>query len=321
MSRNKRGSGADALYAQHLGGYGFRENPAHQREVAIERMYYRVLMELAANRFKWEGLPPEIDVRYMELTLFQQGLCLFFKDDQYDKFFAMKAGSLGRMNMLNNPTTFRAIGNGYSKSFRAAPEYNMPGNGLSVPGDPIAIPIWANYARMPDVDIVSIYAKRLANFDRTIEINSANARQTRVVAHNDNQTLSMENINRQIDGGEQAIKVAGPLQDMAFLTAIDLGINPDTIEKLDIVRARQWNVAMGLLGIENANQDKKERLVASEVDANDGQVTSMKYVNLNARQRAADQINEIFGLNVTVDYNTKVDDSMPAAPELMTWEP
>ena len=59
---------------------------------------------------------------------------------------------------------------------------------------------------------------------------------------------------------------------------------------------------MGLLGINHANQDKKERLVSSEVGANDEQVDAMKNVALNSRQRAAKQINDMFGLSVSVDY-------------------
>jgi hypothetical protein len=96
------------------------------------------------------------------------------------------------------------------------------------------------------------------------------------------------------------------MEGIQAIQVFDMGINPDTIEKLDIVRARQWNVCMGLLGIDNANQDKKERLVESEVGANDEQTDSMKFVNLNARRQAAEAINEVFNLDVSVDYNTKI---------------
>src|SRR5690606_31619781 len=88
--------------------------------------------------------------------------------------------------------------------------------------------------------------------------------------------------------------------------------NPDHIEKLSIVRARLWNECMGLLGINNSNQDKKERLVSDEVKANDDQVSSSRRVNLNARQDAAEHINSVYGLNISVDYYSEIDAQLPA---------
>lgn len=292
MSRKKRGGAADEIFTNHLYGSPFKSNPADNRHAVIERMYQRILTELASNRFKWTGLPEEIDVRFLELNLFYHALSIFYFDDKYDKYMALKGGGTNYLNMLDNPTAFYVIGN------------NFVGHTVSAEN---CVPIWANQLRVPDNDIVSIYAHKLANMDRTIEINSANARQTKVIVSGENQRLTMTNINRQIDEGQNGISVAGPLQDLQFVQALDLGVNPDTIEKLDIVRARQWNVCMGLLGIENANQDKTERLVGGEIDANNAQTASMRFVNLNQRRVAAAAISKKYNLNVTVDYWTSAE--------------
>lgn len=296
----KRLSGPDALYRNHLHGSRYYNDPANNRFALIERMYLRVLTELATNRFKWSGLPEEIDVRFLELTLFNFGLSVFFKDDAEvnkadvhkatDKFMALQGGANGRLNMLNNPTAFRVVGN------------NFVGKTISAKN---CVPIWANYLRVPDLDIVTIYAERLADFDRTIEINARNARRTKIVATNENQRMSTSNIVKAIDSGEPVINVTGPIQDMAFVSALDLGIHPDQIINMQIARRRVWDECMGLLGIENANQDKKERLVSSEVDANSDQTDTMRNVNLNARRMAAEEINRRYKLNVSVDFHTE----------------
>ena len=44
-------------------------------------MYYNRLKELALNLFKWINLPDTIDERYLELTLYEQGQAVFFRDD------------------------------------------------------------------------------------------------------------------------------------------------------------------------------------------------------------------------------------------------
>lgn len=300
MSANKRHSAATQIYSQFNPAY--KQNTAVEREQLIERMYFRVLAELATNRFKWYGMPSSVDCRYLELTEFFHALSVFYFDKRYDKYFALRGGGTNWNNMQDNPVGFSVIGAGAGFTGMNVSAVRETENAS------IAIPIWANYLRIPDLDIVTIYANRLANLDRTIEINSANARRTKVLTLNENQRLSGQNISRQIDEGQPAISVVnGPLEDMRFIQALDLGVNPDTIEKMHIIRTREWNECMGLLGIENANQDKKERLVAAEVDANDDQTSMMRYVNLNARRQAAEQINAQFGLNVSVEYNTDVD--------------
>jgi hypothetical protein len=138
------------------------------------------------------------------------------------------------------------------------------------------------------------------------------------VVSNEQQKLSTTNINRAITEGQNGIQVAGPLQDLEFVKVLDLGVNPDNIEKLHILRTRMWNECMGLLGIDNANQDKKERLVSAEVDANSDQTSMHRFVNLNARRMACEQINKVFDdLNVSVDYYTEEEKSV-AMPEPIT---
>lgn len=300
MSKNKRPSAADLVYAQHhMYGSSFRTNPINNRVAVMERMYFRLLGELATNRFKWTGLPSTIDERFLEMTLFHTALSVFYYDLRFDKFLALRGGGTNWNNMYDNPVGFSVVGN------------NFVGMNVSAlrDGDSarMAIPIWANKFRTPDLDIVTIYAKKFADLDRTIEINAHNARLSKVLVANNNQRLSIENIDRQYDEGQNSIMVDGALQDMAFIQNFDLGVNPDSIEKLHILKVRLWNECMGLLGIENANQDKKERLVADEVNANDGQTAQMRFVNLEERQAACERINKYYGLEMWVEFNTEIE--------------
>lgn len=320
MGSVKRGGGADALYSEHLygnqlAGTPFQGNPGNNRKLIITRMYMRLLTELAANRFKWTGMPKSIDVRFMELTLFYRALVVFYKDHDFDKFLAMEAGAVGYVDLLKNPKEFMTIGNEYiSKTLGAYQPHKTYSDGEA---ERKAIPIWSNYVRVPDWDIVQIYSERLAELDITIEINSRNARQTLAILSNENTKLSTVNLVRQYQEGSNVLQINadGPIGDMQFIQAVALNVDVDAIEKLHIVRTRMWNECMGLMGINNANQDKKERLVASEVEANDDQTDMMRYVNLNARRKAAEQINEVHGLKVSVEYYT---DEPVEAPAPMT---
>ena len=81
-------------------------------------------------------------------------------------------------------------------------------------------------------------------------------------------------------------------------------------DKLQAYKHNLWNEAMTFLGVGNAKQDKKERLVADEVSANDEQIQGSRYIMLNARQDACNEINKMFGLNISVDFKLNVENEV-----------
>lgn len=281
------------VYAPFMNQGKRAKNPTNHRQTVLENMYLRVLGELCMNRFEWKGFPESVDTRYVEMNLYYHALAVAFVDTNTDRLMVLRGSPTGQRNLTDNPLSFTLT----------APTTlsNLIPNQVSARK---AVPVWANYFRAPDLDIVSNYAFKLAQIDRTIEINVNSARRTKVLVHNENQRLSAANINNQLDNGDSVIALNMPLGEM--ISAVDLGVNPDSIERLSILRGRMWNECMGMLGINNSNQDKKERLVADEVKANDDQVGTARRVNLNARQAAADEINAKFGdqmgFRVSVDY-------------------
>lgn len=76
---------------------------------------------------------------------------------------------------------------------------------------------------------------------------------------------------------------------------------PFVADKLEMQKRRIWNEAMTFLGVKNNGVEKRERLVVEEADGSDD-VEAMRFVMLNARQQACNQINEMFGLDISVDF-------------------
>lgn len=291
-----------------MGAGGQREKASLTRERLLEAEYTRILIELCANRFKWTGLPATVDVRYLELTILKHALSVFYYEPKYGRFVSMQGSPVGLSNMQDEPVSF-----------------TIPRRGITELGGKKsrwqAVPIWGNYTRSSDMGLIAIFAQRLAQIDRTIEVNTKQARRPTVLVGNKNQRHTLTTINNQIDEGQAVIGISNGV-DMEQIKAFDLGFNPQTIEQNHISRGRVWNQCMSLLGINNANQDKKERLVSDEVAANDEQVSAMKSVYLNARQHAAEEINRMFDgspehaeftgytgepLNVSVEFNTEPD--------------
>lgn len=269
------------------GNNSISSNRSDARQDIIERMYVRVLTELCANRFQWTGLPDSVSTRFLELELVYRGLVLIHYDPEYDRLFALRGSALGRPNMQDDPTRFTVVGAGYPSRMLGADE---------------CVPIWANYLRMPDYDIISIYASRLAMIDRSIEINSMNSRRSKIIAVNNNSRLSAANINARIDAGDPAIMVDEGFSFEDVFSTIDLGADPDAIEKLHMVRVRMWSECIGLLGLDNINSDKRERMITAEAEANAEELDTMKAVNLHSRRLAARMISKRYDIDVSVRY-------------------
>ena len=284
--------------------YGaYRGNVPRDRKTLYETMYMRVLTEYATNRFKWDGLPEEIDRRFLEYELFRHALVVFFHEDEdsnprkdmkhFDRYFALRGSGRGAWNMYDNPTSFTVTGNNMS----AYLPRKLDGKHC--------VPIWANTMRVPDWDLVLLQATKLADIERTIEINLMAMRKPFVFGVNDNTKLSFENMWRKVQEGEPAVFVTedmnGRVDDQAKL--FDMRIDKDLVLNLQIAKAKIWNETMTFLGINNSNQDKRERLVADEVAANDQQISAARNSAMGARKYAVEQINRRYNLNVSVEWN------------------
>lgn len=73
------------------------------------RMYQRLIEMLAISRFKWINLPKGIDERFIEMTLFERGLVIFFPDKKKHRWMATQATYNGKINNYYNPTKFRPV--------------------------------------------------------------------------------------------------------------------------------------------------------------------------------------------------------------------
>jgi len=280
----------------------FRSNPGRDQINLIERFYLRYLTELACNRFKWTGFEDDerfdVRVRYLELTLFRYAGVVFFQHEEWKKFLAVRMSAPGPLDMYFDPTVFHLYGNGSTKGV----------DGLTIPADE-GVPIWANFLRQPDLDMISIYTRRMAIFDRTVEINAKAMRHPYVLAADMETKKSVQEMYRQVDEGQPVVYVTGGLADNLdkYLKVLNMDVDSELITNLLIDKKKIWNECLTFLGINNANQDKRERLVQSEVSANDSEVLAARNIALDQRLEACEKINKKWGLNVHVEWNVNIE--------------
>ena len=247
--------------------------------------YYNRLIELSIAMFDWTGLPSTIDPRFLELTLFKYGQAVFFEDEVMG-YLALTNAVQGGFDVY-----------GYPVASRAYSPYNNYQKNLNLDDSVI---IYNNYLHTSSSLDVEVFAKRLYNLDRVIDVN-ANAQKTPVLIKcAETQRLTMKNLYKEFDGNSPVIFGDNGLNDANF-TVLSTEA-PYVADRIYQLKTQIWNEALTYLGISNINVQKKERLITDEVSRNMGGVIASRYSRLNARQNACEKINKMFGLNVWCEY-------------------
>ena len=246
--------------------------------------YYNRLTELSISMFEWKNLPDTIDARYLELALFALGMAVFFKDEVMG-YLALKTTISGNFNVYRIPINRRAFAdNGYNKDLT----------------DKDSVIIYNNLIHTNSVLDVRMFSEKLADLDRTIQVN-ARAQKTPVLLKCDeNQRLTMVNLYKEYDGNAPVIYGDKNLNANG-LTVLKTDA-PYNADKLYQLKTQYWNEALTYLGISNINSVKKERMITDEVTRNQGGVVASRYSRLESRRKACDEINRMFGLDIWCDY-------------------
>ena len=265
----------------------FAQNSNLDRREIMLNMYRRKIFELCMNRFEWHGLPVEIDPRFVEEALTVNGLVVFYFDEEYDKFFCFPA-SIGELDPYNNPLNYRIDRKMIHKTLQASE----------------CVPIWSSLSRMIDLDIVEIYSYQLADMSLTINQSIIGLRHPIVLIGDEKSKLTLQNMyQNMVEGAPVMMTYRGFGDNIAdTIVPLNLGYSAIDVDKLQVSKARIWNECMNLLGINTANQEKKERVIEAEVEANNEPVSMVRSTALTAREQAAENIRLKFGLDLFVTW-------------------
>lgn len=248
--------------------------------------YFNYLYGLTVNSIIWEDLPTTVNKRFLECTLSEKGYALFF-NDKILGYLGLTCTIGGKLDVYRIPIERKAYAtNGYHKEC----------------DNENSVLIFNNYQHTPDIWVIDLYARKLAIAERTIDVNLSQQKFPYILQASPQQYLSLRNFFLKMDGFCNAINV-GKNFDIDSIKNLNLNV-PFVSDKVETVKHHIMNDFLTWLGAENSNQDKKERLVSSEIGANYGNVELSRNVRLNSRLDACEQINEMFGLNVSCRFNS-----------------
>lgn len=247
--------------------------------------YLNRLTELSISMFEWKNLPPTVDARYLELHLFETGSMVYFDDDVIGNL-CLDCLHSGRLDVYGNPVLRRAY-SGYNNYQKLLKESN-------------SVIIWNNYLHTNSILEVKMFARRLYNLDRIIDVN-ANAQKTPVLIQGtEQQRLTLKNLYKEFDGNSPFIFGDKNL-DLNSLKCLQTGA-PYVCDKLYNLKQMYWNEALTYLGINNTGAQKRERMLSIESSQAQGGTISSRYSRLQSRREAVEKINAMFGTNIEVNY-------------------
>ena len=223
--------------------------------------YLNRLKLLATSLFTWENLDDICGFgasRFLEKTLYELGRACFVNDTTKQKIGmkVFKVNPSDKLNIYELPTKVTAWSIGYSEEFDF---------------DDIVY-IMNNELELPTINTLQLMSYRLFDTERTIDVNLT-AQKTPVLIEGDTKTiLTLKNVYMQYSGNTPFI-FGNKQFDISNKLNVLKTDAPYLIDKLELHKHEIWNEALTYLGIDNANTDKKERLISDEVESNNELIT------------------------------------------------
>ena len=247
--------------------------------------YNKWLFKFASNAiasYRVEGLPTEIDARWLALKLFELGSVAFFYDEDAEEYAIMQYSTMGVYDCYGNPTKIRVWNpwTAYSKILNKG-EFVL---------------IWDNYLRINNYNSFISLAYRLTRLDGTIDVNCTAQKTPVIVSCSENSMLSMKNMIAKVDADEPYIPVSKRF-NTDDIQAIQLNAPFIALDLLE-TQQRLYNQGNSMLGITSVIAQKKERMIKNEVDTGNADALANRRSRTMARDYASKQIKETFDIDV-----------------------
>lgn len=270
------------------------ENMFNLNESIFEHLD-RIQMDVV-TMFDYEGLPDTIKPHHIELPLYNDGHVIVVKHKVTGLPVALPC-HVSHRNIYGDYTRFRINQVNEDGTTAYIHEGEIGVDGILIRNNVLLKPTW---------EIVDLYAKRIANIEITADVNIFGLRTPLVVEVDQDQLADAKMLFKAYKSFKPAIlmrkkrgKNFDPKGDLG-LKGLSTGITP-IFNDLHEYKHQMMNELYTRLGINNANQLKKERQVVAEVHANNDQVETSQSVSIKTRQEDIEKVNELFGLSISVE--------------------
>ena len=283
---------------QTLNYYNASRSPStvHVKNTRLRRFFRKYLFQKAISVFKW-NIPENWDKDYFLYTLYGMGYIAVINTDQYGVI--CQGGALGGYNLYYRPS-YIIITNPLIRGTITA----------NLGRDCALIKLQPDYSGI--MDIVGYYADQMALASESMGINLLNVKSGTVFgAESKAMAESYKKMYDTLSDGDPAVVIDKKLLDdqgkptwFPFTQHIkESYVVSDILSDMRKIEAMYDTI----IGIPNANTDKRERLISPEVNANNTETRTLSEMWLESLQLGIDQTNKMFGTDITVELRNPID--------------
>ena len=274
----------------------FSPSTVHVKNVNLQRYFRKYLLQKAISVFKWK-LPEEWDHDYFLYTLYGLGYIAVLETRSYGVI--CQGGSLGGYNLYYRPS-YIMITNPLIQGTITA----------NIGTDCAIIKLQPDFSSI--MDIVGYYADQMALASEAVGVNLVNVKSGVVFgASNKAQAESFKKMYDSLNNGDPAVFIdknlfndAGEPNWYPFVQNMNQQYVTDKLlsdmRKIESMYDTE-------IGIPNANTDKAERLITSEVNANNVETSSRCNLWLDSLRKGIDKANSMYNLDISVDWRVNPD--------------
>lgn len=264
------------------------------------RAYICYFLDRLQSMFKWSGLPDTIPQKWLESYLFVDGQCAVINTKK--GLFATNGGMGSDPNEYYIPTKYIVTNPWLPEGSSSDKQYIIDGeeqNAVLVRNDTYTVGL------MP---LLVKYCSQMVENDITMSIADIWVRATVAMSAADDQTReSAEQWLRDLRKGK--LGVIGEAPFLAGNQNESLRTNPigtvagtltDLIEYHQYLKAGLYND----IGLNSNYNMKREAIMSNETKLNDDALHPLIDTMLACRKEAAEEINRLFGTNISVEFNS-----------------
>lgn len=275
------------------GGKDFNKLTTMQQ---IETQMFVFFMEINNNQFKWNGLPKGLKQHNLEKILNFYGQAVVFRNN--DELIACSCATTSLLDIYGEPTNVQPIAlNGMS--FPVVDISDRPSkNGVRIRNNLMSIPTY--FMIKPFID-------KLCFIWESMGINAGLSRIKYLIHANKQLAGTIKTEIKKIVGGKDIIPVVNEkVNVLKEIEKLDFNVSYNPSEYWEDFD-KTFALICQLCGITtNLSQNKKERLIVSEVESNDELTTLTEDTRLEFRKLGCEEVNELFGESWSVD--NKIED-------------
>lgn len=257
------------------------------------------MVSIAKVNYIIEGLPDTVWMPYVYNKVLYNGSIAFYIEPDIG-LIALPYQTIGKLDIYNRPMKIKCIAsNGQQSRILEPHEYVI---------------MYDNTDFRSIIPDIRLYAQKMAQTERTADINIIQQRTPRIIKGSQNQEQTIKRLYADIDRNEEVLYLYKDLD----LDDIDIVLQPAPFvaDKLDEHSDRIWNNFCRLVGVSNLAIQKKERLISSEVNALQGGAIASRWSRYLPRAEAVKQINTKFSDYIEGEVTVRYYDDLPESENI-----